>query len=162
MAKVAIALGSNLGEPILQLREAHAFLSGLSLSPVKTSSIYSSEPIGPSEFDFLNAVILVESQLDPEQLFEKLKTQEAKQGRPSRYPKWTARPIDLDIIGYDDLVLHSDSLIIPHSEYRQRLFVLLPLQEVQPTWQDPNTGEPIQALIESAPDMNITRTDLTW
>lgn len=162
MAQVTIALGSNLDEPLSQLREAKTFLSSLSDNGLQSSAIYSSEPVGPSENDFLNAVIILTTNLNPDSLFEQLKEQERKQGRPSRYPKWTARTIDLDIIAYDDLALQTDNLIIPHKEYVNRLFVLRPLKDVFPDWRDPVTAQHIDELIEKAPDLRITKTDLNW
>lgn len=162
MAQVVIALGSNLSEPIKQLQKAILFLKSISSSPIKTSSIYVSEPIGPSEQDFLNAVVCIESTKSPLEVFELLKTQEKEQGRPSRYPKWTARTLDLDIIAYDDLVLQTDTLIIPHKEYMNRLFVLLPLEEVLPFWIDPETKQSISDLIQKAPKLDISKTELTW
>lgn len=162
MAQVAIALGSNLDNPHDQLKKAKSFLESISKRPVLTSSVYSSEPVGPSEQDFLNAVIVIETDLTPNDLFEKLKNQEKNQGRPSRYPKWTARTIDLDIIAYDDLVLHTDSLIIPHSEYAKRLFVLLPLKDVLPDWRDPESAQPIDELLKEAPTIRISKTKLDW
>ena len=135
MVKVAVALGSNLNNPHNQLKQAANFLKRISSSN-KKSSIYKSEPIGPSNFHFLNAVILIDTDLTPNVLYAKLREQEKKQGRPSRYPKWSARPIDLDIITYDKQVVSSTELTIPHAEYNQRLFVLLPLQEVLPNWVD--------------------------
>ncbi len=162
MAQVVIALGSNLNNPPHQLRQAADFLASVSESEIQKSPIYSSEPVGPSENDFLNAVISLETQLPAEQLFEKLKTQEKKQGRPSRYPKWTARTIDLDIIAYDNLVIETDSLIIPHQEYTRRLFVLLPLKDVFPDWTDPVSAQHVDELIEQAPDLKIDKTTLNW
>ncbi len=162
MAKVTIALGSNLNDPLRQLVIAKKFLVSLSDSPISYSSIYRSEPIGPSDTDFLNAAITIYTELSPEELFKRLKGQEKEQGRPSRYPKWTARTIDLDIIAYDNLVLQTDTLIIPHKEYGQRLFVLLPLQEVIPEWSDPITQQAIADLIKNAPKMRITKTELSW
>ncbi len=162
MAKIAIALGSNLDDPLTQLIAAKSFLTNLSNSPIISSSIYESEPIGPSEYDFLNAVILIDSKLSPNELFLQLKDQESVQGRPSRYPKWTARPIDMDIISYDEKIIKTDELTIPHAEYSQRLFVLLPLQEVIPTWVDPKSKLAIETLIASAPEMSISRSNLAW
>ena len=162
MAKIAIALGSNLDDPLTQLIAAKSFLTNLSNSPIISSSIYESEPIGPSEYDFLNAVILIDSKLSPNELFQQLKDQESVQGRPSRYPKWTARPIDMDIISYDEKIIKTDELTIPHAEYSQRLFVLLPLQEVIPTWVDPKSKLAIETLIASAPEMSISRSNLAW
>lgn len=162
MAQVVIALGSNLNDPHKQLCTAGQFLKDLSLFPVKKSSIYKSEPVGPSEKDFLNAVAVIETDLMPIRLFEKLKAQEKKQGRPSRYPKWTARTLDLDIIAFDDLVIETDTLIIPHQEYKSRLFVLLPLKDVIPDWQDPVSAQHVDELIEQAPKLDIVKTTLNW
>lgn len=162
MAQVVIALGSNLDEPHNQLKKAKAFLESISNSSILFSSIYTSEPVGPSENDFLNAVISIETEKNPKEVFKVLKEQERNQGRPSRYPKWTARTIDLDIIAYDDLVLHTDTLIIPHTEYKQRLFVLLPLNDILPNWKDPRTAQPINELVKEATKIRISKTQLNW
>ncbi|MDZ7807609.1 MAG: 2-amino-4-hydroxy-6-hydroxymethyldihydropteridine diphosphokinase [Gracilimonas sp.] len=162
MAQVVIALGSNLNDPHKQLKTALEFLKSLSSSEVKKSPIYRSEPVGPSENDFLNAVAVIETDLKPNKLFDKLKEQEKKQGRPSRYPKWTARTLDLDIIAFDDLVIETDTLIIPHQEYKSRLFVLLPLKDVIPDWQDPVSAQHVDELIKQAPKLDIVKTTLNW
>jgi len=162
MAQVVIALGSNLNDPHHQLRKAAKFLELISDKDIRTSSIYSSEPVGPSENDFLNAVIQIHTKLRPAELFEQLKAQEKEQGRPSRYPKWTARTIDLDIIAWDDLVVETDTLIIPHQEYTRRLFVLLPLKELFPEWKDPVSAQHVDKLIDQAPQIEIVKTTLNW
>ncbi len=162
MASVIIALGSNLNNPHNQLITAKKFLERLSETEILFSSIYKSEPVGPSEQDFLNAVVQIKTSLNPDKLFNKLKKQEKNQGRPSRYPKWTSRTIDLDIIAYDDLVLETDNLIIPHAEYKKRLFVLLPLNEVLPDWKDKQCAQSLEEMIEKAPEIRIKKTNLTW
>lgn len=162
MAKVVIALGSNLDNPLKQLQTAGKFLAELSESGLIKSPIYSSEPVGPAQFDFLNSVAVLQTELSPSALFEKLKEQEARQGRPSRYPKWTARTLDLDIIAYDDLVVETDNLIIPHQEYSRRLFVLLPLKDVFPKWKDPVSAQRIDELIEQAPEIQIQKMTWNW
>lgn len=162
MAKVVLALGSNLNNPHQQIKTAAQFLHSLSDEPVIKSPIYSSEPVGPAEYDFLNAVAVIKTSLAPDPLFEKLKKQEMKQGRPSRYPKWTARTLDLDIIAYDNLVVETDNLIIPHRDYTGRLFVLLPLKDIYPDWKDPVTAQNIDELIAQAPDIRIQKTTLNW
>lgn len=162
MAKIAIALGSNLNDPHQQLILAKNYLASISEKQISISSIFESEPIGPSKNDFLNAVILIESKIKPNRLFKKLKEQEKIQGRPSRYPKWEARSIDLDIISYGKKIIQTDKLTIPHAAYSQRLFVLLPLQEVLPRWIDPTTNVTIEKLIKLAPQMFITKSNLTW
>lgn len=162
MARVVIALGSNLNDPHQQLKKAGIFLNDFSEDEVIKSSIYRSEPVGPSENDFLNSLAIIGTTLEPEELFERLKEQEKKQGRPSRYPKWTARTLDLDIIAWDNLVIETDSLIIPHQEYSRRLFVLLPLKEVLPDWHDPVSAQHVDELIEEAPPLQIDKTTLNW
>ncbi len=162
MAEVIIALGSNKNDPLLQLQKAKLFLKELSETPIIASSVYQSEPVGPSEEDFLNAVVKIETTSEPDKLFQKLKNQEQKQGRPSRYPKWTARTLDLDIISYNNLVLETDTLIIPHAEYTQRLFVLLPLREIFPNWKDIVSTKPVDELIKEAPPIRISKTKLSW
>jgi 2-amino-4-hydroxy-6-hydroxymethyldihydropteridine diphosphokinase len=162
MASVVIALGSNLNNPHKQLCIAKDFLVEISVSEVSVSSIYKSEPVGPSEQDFFNAIIKLDTELTPSQLFKELKNQETLQGRPSRYPKWTSRTIDLDIIAYDDLVLETDNLIIPHTEYKNRLFVLLPLKEVLPDWKDKSNAQTIEEMIKKAPQIRIEKTKLAW
>lgn len=162
MAQVVIALGSNLNNPHRQLQEAAEFLASISENEIKKSPIYISEPVGPSKNDFLNGIISLDTKLSPKHFFELLKAQEKKQGRPSRYPKWTARTIDLDIIAWDDLVIETDTLIIPHQDYTRRLFVLLPLKDVFPEWKDPVSAQHINKLIEQAPGLKIARTNLNW
>ncbi|SMO79081.1 2-amino-4-hydroxy-6-hydroxymethyldihydropteridine diphosphokinase [Gracilimonas mengyeensis] len=162
MAQVVIALGSNLNDPHQQLKEAASFLEEISEENIRKSAIYRSEPVGPSEQEFLNAVAVIETEKKPQELFEQLKEQERRQGRPSRYPKWTARTIDLDIIAWDRLVIETDSLIIPHQEYTRRLFVLLPLKDVFPNWKDPVSAQTVDELIRQAPDLEIAKTTLNW
>lgn len=162
MAQVVVALGSNLDKPHKQLKTAKTFLESISDKEIQASPIYSSEPVGPAEHDFLNAVVVIATELSPLKLFERLKEQEKKQGRPSRYPKWTARIIDLDLIAWDHLVIETDSLIIPHQEYSRRLFVLLPLKDIFPEWTDPVSAQHIDEMIQKAPEIQISKTTLNW
>lgn len=162
MAEVIVALGSNLESPHHQLKTAKAFLQNLSASELIYSSIYQSEPVGPSENDYLNAAVRLSTRLKPAELLTVLQQQEVNQGRPKSHEKWTARTIDLDIIAYNNLVIETDSLIIPHAGYTQRLFVLLPLKEVLPDWRDPENAQHIDQLIEAAPRMRISKTNLDW
>ncbi len=163
MAEVIIALGSNLNNPHQQLIRAKQFLAGLSENnKIIVSNIYRSEPVGPGLADYLNAAVLIETRLNPTELFEKLKQQEIKQGRRPGYQKWTDRPIDFDIISYNNLVVQTDNLIIPHAEYSNRLFVLMPLKDVSPQWKDPLNAQNIDSLIKAAPKIRISKTKLDW
>lgn len=162
MATAIVGIGSNIGERKQHLSRAKTFLGELSMSALRASSIFMSEPVGPSDRNFFNAVVQLQTDLAPNTFIRRLKDYEAEHGRPPNHPRWEARTIDLDIIAYDDLVIQEDNLIIPHPEYRQRLFVLLPLQEVRPEWIDPETDQPIDMLIRQAPSLIIHQTKLAW
>ncbi|MEO1022848.1 MAG: 2-amino-4-hydroxy-6-hydroxymethyldihydropteridine diphosphokinase [Bacteroidota bacterium] len=162
MAKVIIALGSNLDNPLIQLRKAAGFLENLSLMGLKKSSIFESEPIGPSEQRFLNAVLEIQTQLPPLDVLTALKNREIEQGRSLSARRWSARPLDLDILFYDDVILTHQKLHLPHKYWAERLFVLLPLADLFPDWKDPFDHIPIQTWIDRAPEMDIHKTDLVW
>jgi 2-amino-4-hydroxy-6-hydroxymethyldihydropteridine diphosphokinase len=162
MAEVVIAIGSNLGDRLNFLRQTAEFLEKLSSSCIRKSSIWESEPVGPAEYQFYNAVAVITTGSSAAGLLDILKNFERQLGRESNPKKWAPRIIDLDIISYNSLVIQTDSLIIPHPEYQNRLFVLLPLQELFPDWSDFTSGKSIKQIIENAPDMMIRKTDLTW
>lgn len=162
MESVIIAAGSNLGDRHGILKKAGYYLESISLTPVKKSSIWESEPVGPSKFTFLNSAAIISTELEPDKLLKKLKNFEHEMGRERNSKRWGPRILDLDIITYGSLVIHQENLIIPHPEYSRRLFVLLPMKEIVQEWIDPVTGKALEESLKNAPDMRIEKTKLTW
>jgi len=162
MEKAVIAIGSNLGDRLEMVRKAGAFLSHISGSKPIKSSIWESEPVGGAKYTFYNAAALISTELPPEELLRKLKNFEMASGREKDHARWSPRILDLDIITYGDLVIETDNLIIPHPEYKRRLFVLNPLKEIYSGWVDVTTRESLATIIKNAPDMEINKTDLEW
>ncbi|HLR77077.1 MAG TPA: 2-amino-4-hydroxy-6-hydroxymethyldihydropteridine diphosphokinase [Balneolaceae bacterium] len=159
---VTIALGSNKGNRHKHLKEAGRFLSKLSKEKVEKSAVYLTEPVGHSTRYFLNATADIVVDLSPEDLIIQFKQYEKEHGRVLSHSRWGPRTIDLDIISFGDLVINTDSLVIPHVEYNKRLFVLMPLLDLHPDWKDPKTNKSIQQMIEEAESLQIKKTHLDW
>lgn len=128
-----IGLGSNLGNPVLQLNTAINALEKLAPSKaLLCSPFYTSTAIGPGEQpDYINAVVKLKTQLSPLALLHQLQHIEQQQGR-QREVRWGARTLDLDLLLYDELTMDSNELQIPHPEMINRNFVLYPLYDVAP------------------------------
>lgn len=129
-----IALGSNLGDPFAQANQAIRALQQLPQSKViDVSPFYRSKPLGPQDQnDYLNAVIKMHTTLSPIALLDQLQAIEQSQGRVRKQNRWGARTLDLDILLYDDLVIDSERLTIPHYHMKHREFVLYPLFDIEP------------------------------
>lgn len=162
MEQAVIAIGSNLGNRHEMIRKAGVFLNAISEEMSFKSSIWESEPIGGAKYTFYNAAALITTKHAPEDLLNDLKEFEMECGREKSHARWSPRILDLDIITYGNLVIESDNLIIPHSEYKKRRFVLYPMEEIIPGWIDTKSGKPLRAIIENAPDMKIQKTFLKW
>lgn len=132
MALVFIGLGSNVGNGQTNLREAWRRLGRLNgVTTLILSKPYRSEPVGmTSEQWFTNAVGVCESKVSPQELLALLLQTEQAMGRDRAQGK--DRVIDLDILYFNDLVIHQPELVIPHPELANRLFVLAPLAELAP------------------------------
>ncbi len=129
---VFLGAGSNIGERHRNLARACRMLDGLPGTAVAAvSPAYLSEPVGHTDQEwFCNAVFRLETELSPEALLDTCKRVERSLGRPPDHPRWGPRVIDLDILLYDDLVLRTDALAIPHREMHKRKFVLMPLLDL--------------------------------
>jgi 2-amino-4-hydroxy-6-hydroxymethyldihydropteridine diphosphokinase len=128
---VYLALGSNLGDRLANLKQAIDSLTPQMEVKAK-SSVYETPPWGyEDQPNFLNQVVKAKTYLDPEPLLKHLKRLEVALGRQASFPNGP-RLIDMDILFYDDLILNTSSLVIPHPRLHERGFVLLPLTELSP------------------------------
>ncbi len=145
----AIALGSNLGDSLTILNNALNVLAdtaGITLEA--QSSWYQTAPVGPPQPDYLNGCALLDVQLTPQELLETLLSIEAFFGRVRR-ERNGPRTLDLDLLLFDDLILDSPTLQLPHPRMRQRAFVLVPLAEIAPNWVEPISGKVIAQLVQN-------------
>ena len=137
-----IGIGSNLDDPLAQVRAALQALAALPASQLSTCSpLYRSVPVGgpPGQPDYLNAVAALDTRLSADQLLRALQAIEAAQGRV-RELRWGPRTLDLDILLYGDLVLDTPALTLPHPRMHLRAFVLAPLLEIVPASIIPGRG----------------------
>jgi 2-amino-4-hydroxy-6-hydroxymethyldihydropteridine diphosphokinase len=134
-----IGLGSNLNNPRHQVLSAIEEIRNLAHTEITAqSSLYRTSPVGPIEQDdFINAVICVETSLSPQILFELL-CQIENQHQRLRNERWGPRTLDCDILLFDDLIQQTPELTLPHPRMLDRLFVLVPLQEISKNLILPN------------------------
>jgi 2-amino-4-hydroxy-6-hydroxymethyldihydropteridine diphosphokinase len=147
MAIAYIGLGSNLGDREKHLANAiQHLLSRCPATILDKSSIIETDPVDYlDQPPFLNQVIVIETSLAPHDLLLTLKQAEADLGRTKSFPKGP-RTIDLDILLYDDIMLKTDDLTIPHPEIKNRKFILQHLIELDPDLLDPTTGRKYREL----------------
>ncbi len=159
MAVAYIGLGSNMHEPLRQVRTAMSELDAIKLTTiVKTSSLYKSQPVGPQDQDdFINAVAMLETDLSPEALLDQLQAIENQHQRV-RDRHWGPRTLDLDILLYDRNQMNNERLTIPHKEIANRAFVLLPLFELAPDLAIPGIGN-ITQLIDKLDEQRLEKLE---
>lgn len=126
-----LALGSNLGDRLATLQRAVDRLAATEgIRVVRSSQVYESEPIGPPQPEYLNAVIEVATELDPRALLRAVQDVETSLGRV-RGERWGPRTIDVDILTFGDREIDEPDLVVPHPRMHERSFVLLPLGELE-------------------------------
>jgi len=149
--RTAVALGSNLGDRLENLRAAHRQIVELSevRPPVVSSAIYATEPIDcePGAAKFLNAVIEFDYEADPIHLLEELLRIEESLGRKRDHPKSASRAIDIDLLYYGDCQIDNERLRLPHPRMHLRRFVLQPLADIQPNLILPNRRKTVRELL---------------
>ncbi len=148
IAKMAISylgLGSNIGEREINLLKALSLINQESRL-IKTSSIYETKPIGyEKQSSFLNMVCQVSTKLKPVDLLRSIKQIEKILGRKPSFRN-APRIIDIDILFYDNIIINTKKLAIPHPRLVERAFVLIPLAEITPKLVHPELGRSIAEL----------------
>ncbi len=148
MAKVYFGVGGNLGNREGYLERTKSLISDRIGYILRTSSIYESEPWGfDHEHNFLNQVLIVDTQLSPAAILLEISFIEGVLGRERSVNGYIPRTTDIDILFYDQQVMFSPSLVIPHRFLHKRLFVLSPLAEIAPDFIHPLFSVTIRELL---------------
>ena len=154
MSKVYLALGSNVGERLSNLRNA-ANLLAEHISNMKVSLVYETRPMGYlMQSNFLNAAITGDTVLAPDELLKFTKSVENKIGKVNRF-KWGPREIDIDLLLYDDLICRGEMVEVPHPRIQERDFVLRPLMDLDPELMHPLYKKTVRQLYEQLPKTKL-------
>lgn len=138
--RVVVGLGANLGDRHASLRAAVARMAELGTIRAE-SRVYETAPLGPPQPRYLNAAVLLETLLEPDELMRRLLAIETSMGRV-RAAKNGPRTIDLDVLWIEGVVHASETVVVPHPRLVERAFALGPLLEVVPDACDPTTKRP--------------------
>ena len=152
MKQVFLSLGSNIGDRVAHIRQALELLSRAGIEVKRVSSFYQTEPVDflPQRW-FVNCVVEVGTDLMPRRLLKTLQSVERALGRRPGIPKGP-RPIDIDILLYENVVVRSALLTIPHERLSERRFVLIPLRELAGDLRHPVTQRTVVELLHDTPD----------
>jgi 2-amino-4-hydroxy-6-hydroxymethyldihydropteridine diphosphokinase len=140
--RVYVGIGSNLNDPVAQVKEAIEELEVLPDTIMEAcSSLYSCKPMGPQDQpDYVNAVVALDTLLSPADLLQRLQRIEELQGRERDAEQWGPRILDLDLLMYGKKVIDTDELKVPHPGMHERDFVIIPLAEIAGNISIPGHG----------------------
>ena len=164
--RIGIALGSNLGDRLANLRIAREAVVDLAANrSVLASPVYETEPVNcePGAAKFLNAVIEIEYDGDPTELLEKLIRIEESLGRDRAHARNVSRKIDIDLLYADDLVINNERLQLPHPRMHEREFVLRPLADIRPDLVLSNQSKTVRELLsETGGSVKVVASPEQW
>ncbi len=166
VTRVYVGLGANVGDRLAALRGAAAALgSRADTSVAAASPVYETEALVPPgaepQPDHLNAVLALDTALTPLALLRALRAVERAAGRDHTAPRWSARPLDLDVLVYGARQLATPALTVPHPGLAERRFVLRPLADLAPGLVVPGTGRTVADMLAATPDRSrVARTAL--
>lgn len=154
MNRAYLLLGTNLGNKAANLQKALTQLSQKAGSVLKSSAVYETEAWGIEGDSFLNQVVLLETTLLPDALMEEMLQIESAMGRERSGKGPASRTIDLDILFFNDLVLQSEAVTLPHPRLHLRRFTLVPLNEIAPAHPHPWLGKTVGQLLAECKDLS--------
>lgn len=153
MAIVYLSLGSNLGDRVGYIQQACSTLSAHpEINIVATSSFYETEPwLMSSDNWFVNAVVQITTTLSPEDLLQECQRIETQLGRTTKSStgNYADRTLDIDIIFYDNIIINTPTLTIPHKHFHKRVFMLVPMLEIAEDFVHPFFGSTVESLYEA-------------
>ncbi len=159
-----LGLGGNLGDPPAQFSQALALLDGAGVRTIRRSSLYRSPPLGPPQPEYVNAVVEVETGLEPAALLRAILGVEQQLGR-KRDQRWGPRTLDIDVLLYGATAVALPGLTVPHPRLAARAFVLVPLAELEPRARPPGLGKTAEELLARLPPEEVSavrRLDRSW
>jgi 2-amino-4-hydroxy-6-hydroxymethyldihydropteridine diphosphokinase len=162
MTRVFIGLGSNLDQPTQQLKKAITEFDHIPLtSVVQISPFYQTKPVGYlDQPDFVNAVIEVNTYLEPKELLAHMQLIEKQHGRIRTFQN-APRTLDLDLLAFEQLVYHDSELTLPHPRIQDRAFVLVPFNNIAPEFVIPTIGKVSELALQcQQDDMHIMEEPL--
>lgn len=155
--EIGFSLGTNLGNRQAHMSEARRRISAFpDTAEVAASSLYDTQPVGVKdeyrEMNFLNAVLIVETEATCEAWLKRLGRIETDMGRVRGEDRNAPRPIDIDILYAGDALIDSGGLQVPHPRWAERRFVVAPLAEVRPDLSLPGAGRPVKDVLAELPE----------
>ncbi|PRX57770.1 2-amino-4-hydroxy-6-hydroxymethyldihydropteridine diphosphokinase [Flagellimonas meridianipacifica] len=144
-----LSLGSNLGNRFYTLQKAIFEINRRGGKVVKISSIYETPAEGFEGEDFLNACLLIQTELEPLSLLETILSIERSFGRERKQSEgYESRTLDIDLLLYNNEIIHTDTLVVPHPKMHERAFVLKPLADIAPQYYHPEENKDIRNLLQ--------------
>jgi 2-amino-4-hydroxy-6-hydroxymethyldihydropteridine diphosphokinase len=165
--RAGIALGSNLGERLENLRKARTAVLAVpgTGGPMLSSAVYETEALGCEEDagEFLNAVMEIEFEGNPRDLLRDLKAIETSMGRPAAHERNISRAIDIDLLYMDAMEVRDEALEVPHPRMVTRRFVLEPLSDIRADLVLPGQEKPVRELLALLPESaKVQRLTNDW
>ncbi|HZK94108.1 MAG TPA: 2-amino-4-hydroxy-6-hydroxymethyldihydropteridine diphosphokinase [Prolixibacteraceae bacterium] len=160
MNEVFILLGGNLKDKSKIFEETRKLIGERIGMVTKQSSVYVTEPWGFDSELFWNQALIVITTLNPHEILQQSQKIEKMMGRIKKSDQYEARVMDIDLIFYNDLILNTSNLTLPHPKIGDRKFVLIPLNEIAPKKRHPVTGLRVQEMLWLCSDqLNVDRID---